>query len=120
MIGIKHDEALIAAAAAHGMSVDTLAQTIVDAISLNDGSVDDYAGESLGRLLAEQQWRLSLLEARFFNIPVLAHLTLLYKGAEIPCKRCGWDMAPIEEKDFIIGYKCPHCGYSQLDLPDDE
>jgi hypothetical protein len=122
MIKIKRDLYFESTAERIGMASDVFAESIETFADLDDGKCDEYAGETLGRLLSDQPMRHKSLTMLFNldQIDEIGDLFLFYYGdVELPCPRCGWDMAPQEEGKFIVGYKCPHCGYSQLELPED-
>lgn len=120
MLRIKPDHALLAASDEVRTDPLDLALQLILALNLEDDDIDEYAGERLGKLFKDQPGRKALLQYFYPSDPdVFNDLTLLLEGALFPCSRCGWEMAPEEEGDYIVGYRCPHCGHTQLELPAD-
>lgn len=119
MITIRYDNVLELVSQRMNMAPELIARKIVEALSLDDDD-DHYAGETLNRLLSEDPVRHIIFRGtELYDDPLMYELTLWRQGAEIPCPLCGWEMAVEEEGDYIIGYTCPHCGHSRLELPPD-
>ncbi len=119
MITIKYNDTLERLAAELLMTPELVVRKLSKALEFSDED-DHYAGERLGRLLLEAPWRRLIIADTVLSLtPEVYDLTLWYEGAEIPCPLCGWEMAIEEEGNYIVGYKCPHCGHVQLELPPD-
>lgn len=112
MLTIKHDENLIYAASAMGITPEELVQTVTFLADLDENDIDPYAGETLGKLLNDQpdRWSGFPEEEVGWRHDITDRLKLRLWGAENPCPECGWEVADREEDHMII---CPHCGWSR-------
>ena len=113
MLKVRHDDNLVHAADARGITPEELTEVIHFLADLADDDIDHYAGETLGKLLQDQPGRWSSYPGD--PIPpyypdIFDPLRLLLVGSEVPCPNCGWETFERGDDHMIA---CPHCGWSK-------